>query len=64
MSEEEIKKKLKNTEKKSKSTFVNLTNSRSRIILEERKGKKRRSSRLNNLMSKNKIKKITKFKSG
>jgi len=64
MSEEEIKKKLKNTEKKSKSTCVNLTNSRSRIILEERKGKKRRSSRLNNLMSKNKIKKITKFKSG
>jgi hypothetical protein len=64
MSEDEIKKKIKKHWKKSKSTCVNLTNSWLRIILEERKGKKRRSSRLNNLMSKNKIKKITKFKSG
>jgi len=34
-------KKIKNTEKKTKSTYVNLTNSRPRIMIEERKGKKK-----------------------
>jgi hypothetical protein len=42
ISEDEIKKNLKTLKKKTKSTYVNLTNSRPRIMIEERKGKKKK----------------------